>query len=133
MGRGQLTPTPVEREAIARVVAVAAQLGVSGRELATRASIGRERVRRILAGDLYCTLGEFEAMCDALNLAGWRVLYEVEMGEDAPEAPEAALATVTSLPGYGEDVARADLPTSYAALDLGVDPEAEAEQMAQMP
>lgn len=133
MGRGQIQPTPVEREAVARIVDAAAQLGVSGRELAARTGIGRERVRCILAGGIYCTLGEFEAMCDALDLTGWRVLYEVETGEEAPEAPEAALATVTSLPGYGEDVARADLPTSYAALDLGVDPEVEAEQMAQMP
>ena len=103
--------------------------------LAERAGITRARCYKIFSGTATCTVSDFCAMCEALGITGSVVAAEAEQRLATEAAVSCVddgsrpIATLTVFPGYGDDVAREDLPASYAALDLGVDPAVEAREV----
>lgn len=139
MGSRSLKSSPFERAVIDALKDQIRLTGLTVDRLAERAGITRARCYKIFAGDATCTITDFWAMCDALNLRCSAVTAEAERRISSSSASAArrsfphSLATVTMVPGYSGDIDVDDLPASYAALDLDIDPALEAEQMSETP
>ena len=136
MGQKSLEIGHFERRIVALITLANAAQGGTIRSLSAASGVSRARLDRILRGESSMTTTDLQSISGALNLVPWKLALAAETGCTYKEVEEsfepdvpAVIAPVTPLPGYGDDVAREDLPASYAALDLGVDPAVEAREV----
>lgn len=96
MGRRPLEVGRLQPLLTERISDAASELGVSGRALAERIGVGKDRVLAILASNQPMTVNELAAMCRVLGLTASEVVREAEEAiaregapvvEPVPEAP----------------------------------------------